>query len=77
MWLQEHGKLVKEFKFNDFKTAMLFINKVAKICHKANHHPEIYNCYAYVKLSFCTHDSGDHITEKDHQLTRLIDKIKL
>ena len=39
--------------------------------------PEIYNCYSSVKLSLCTHDSNDNITEKDRQLARLIDEIGL
>ena len=77
MWIQEQGKLVKQYKFKDFEQAILFINRIAEICENENHHPEIYNVYATVKLSFCTHDAGNIITEKDHKLTRLIDAIEL
>jgi len=77
MWIEEQGKLVKQYKFKDFEQAMLFINRIAEICEKENHHPEIYNVYAKVKLSFCTHDAGNSITEKDYRLTRLIDEIEL
>ena len=77
MWVEENGKLVNQYKFKDFKEAMSFINEIAKICNEVNHHAEIYNCYSLVKLSLCTHDSQDNITEKDHQLADLIDKIVL
>ena len=77
MWVEENLKLVNQYKFKDFKEAMVFINEVAKICEEVNHHPEIYNCYNLVKLSLCTHDANDNITEKDRQLARLIDEIVL
>ena len=77
MWIEKNSKLVNEYKFNDFNEAMTFINQVAKICEEVNHHPEIYNCYSSVKLSLCTHDSDNNITEKDRELANLIDKIAL
>jgi 4a-hydroxytetrahydrobiopterin dehydratase len=76
MWKEEEGKLVKQYQFKDFNEAIQFINCIADICEQENHHPEIYNVYATVKLAFCTHDAGNNITEKDHKLTRLIDAIK-
>ena len=77
MWIEKDSKLVNQYKFNDFNEAMTFINQVAKICEEVNHHPEIYNCYSSVKLSLCTHDSDNNITEKDRELANLIDKIAL
>ena len=77
MWAEENGKLVNRYEFKDFKAAILFINDLAKICDEVNHHPEIYNCYNFIKLYLCTHDSQDRITEKDYQLAGLIDKIAL
>jgi len=76
MWREEGGKLVKQYQFKDFKEAIQFINRIAEICEQENHHPEIYNVYATVKLAFCTHDAGNSITEKDYKLSRLIDAIK-
>jgi len=76
MWKEEEGKLVKQYQFKDFKEAIQFINRIAEICEQENHHPEIYNVYATVKLAFCTHDAGNSITKKDHKLTRIIDAIK-
>jgi 4a-hydroxytetrahydrobiopterin dehydratase len=77
MWTEENGKLINSYNFKDFKEAILFINEIAKICNEVNHHPEIYNCYNNVKLNLFTHDAQDNITEKDHQLALLIDKITI
>jgi len=75
MWKEENGKLVKEYTFRDFNEAIAFINQVAIICEEQNHHPEIRNEYNRLTLSFCTHDAGHIITEKDREITRLIDKL--
>lgn len=73
-WQDVNGKLEKEFQFNDFSEALDFINKLAEICENENHHPEINWVYNKIKLSLCTHDAGDTITEKDINLSRLIDE---
>ncbi|MCH1437085.1 4a-hydroxytetrahydrobiopterin dehydratase [Flavobacteriales bacterium] len=75
MWVEKQGKLVKEYKFNNFKEAIAFINRIAVICEREKHHPEIYNEYNRLILSFCTHDEGGKITDKDFLLTRLIDEM--
>jgi len=75
MWNEKEGKLVKDYTFNSFREAVDFINAVAELCERENHHPEIYNVYNRLTLSFCTHDAGDAITEKDFLLTRLIDQL--
>tara|TARA_B100000085_G_scaffold174736_1_gene159187 strand:- start:564 stop:794 length:231 start_codon:yes stop_codon:yes gene_type:complete len=75
MWTESDNKLTREFKFNNFKDALLFINKVADISEKYNHHPEIYNVYNRVKLSLCTHDKGSIITDKDYNLAQKIDEL--
>ncbi|MAZ31430.1 MAG: pterin-4-alpha-carbinolamine dehydratase [Flavobacteriales bacterium] len=75
MWNEIEGKLIREYKFDDFISAMKFINQVAEICDNENHHPEIFNLYSRVKLSFCTHDLQNKITEKDRLLCKLIDAL--
>ena len=75
MWTESDNKLTREFKFNNFKDALLFINQVADISEKYNHHPEIYNVYNRVKLSLCTHDKGSIITDKDYNLAQKIDEL--
>ena len=75
MWIVKKGKLVKEYTFNNVGEAIVFINQVAEVCERENHHPEIYNEYNRIRLSFSTHDEGGKITEKDYLLSRLVDQI--
>lgn len=55
-WVLEEGKLVRRFKFKNFKEAISFVNKVADLAEAENHHPNI-SIFGYrnVKLTFSTH----------------------
>ena len=75
-WKEISGKLVKEFKFKNFKEALIFINKVGDQAESINHHPKIINVYSSVIIELWTHDE-DAITELDHALSGLIDEISL
>ena len=75
MWTELDNKLKREFKFNDFNEAISFINRIAVVSEKYNHHPEIYNVYNKVIISLCTHDQGSVITDKDYDLAKKIDDI--
>jgi 4a-hydroxytetrahydrobiopterin dehydratase len=75
MWEEKENKLVKHFKFKDFKAALKFINQVGDLSEAQNHHPEIFNVYNKVSLSLTTHDAGNTITEKDLTLANSIDQL--
>jgi 4a-hydroxytetrahydrobiopterin dehydratase len=75
MWEEKENKLVKHFKFKDFKAALKFINQVGDLSETQNHHPEIFNVYNKVSLSLTTHDAGNTITEKDYALAKSIDQL--
>lgn len=51
-------KLSHEFKFKDFKEAMVFVNKVADIANAEDHHPDIYIFYNKVRIELSTHAIG-------------------
>ncbi|MFL2629809.1 MAG: 4a-hydroxytetrahydrobiopterin dehydratase [Flavobacteriaceae bacterium] len=74
-WKKESGKLIKSFKFNDFKEALEFINDVGQIAESLNHHPKIINVYNSVEIQLWTHDQNS-ITDLDYNLAREIDKLK-
>jgi 4a-hydroxytetrahydrobiopterin dehydratase len=74
-WTEQNNKLLREFKFRDFSEAFAFLTRVAIEAEKMNHHPEIYNVYNKVVISLQTHDAGNIVTEKDHQLASAIDKL--
>tara|TARA_B100001248_G_scaffold212840_1_gene167229 strand:- start:584 stop:823 length:240 start_codon:yes stop_codon:yes gene_type:complete len=75
-WKEINGKLTKEFKFKDFKEALVFINKVGDHAESINHHPKIINVYNSVIIELWTHDK-DAITDLDYALSGLVDTINL
>lgn len=77
MWNANNNKLERDWAFADFKQAMQFINKVAEIAERLQHHPDIIlHDYKLVKVTTSTHDTGT-ITDKDWQLAKEIDKISI
>ncbi len=75
MWREEDNKLKAELSFTDFSEAFAFMTQVAILAEKHNHHPFWTNVYNKVTFELCTHDAGDVVTEKDHQLAASIGKI--
>lgn len=75
MWKVENDTLIKEFTFKDFSEAWGFMNRVALLAEKMNHHPDWENRYNWVKISLTTHDRGNTITENDRTFSVEIDKV--
>lgn len=73
-WEKSDSGLSKSFRFTSFKEAMGFVNIVAAISEKMNHHPDIQINYNVVRLTLFTH-SKNAITEKDEQLAKEIDSL--
>lgn len=73
-WALEEEKIVKDFSFSDFNSAMKFVNKVAEIAEKHEHHPNIQISYNKVRLTLTTH-SEKGLTSKDFDVAEEIDKI--
>ena len=51
------------------------MTRVAFEAEKIDHHPLLTNVYNTVEIWLSTHDAGDIVTEKDHQLAKKIDAI--
>jgi len=75
MWTENNNTLYREFEFSGFKEAFAFMTQVAMIAEKMEHHPNWSNVYNRVNISLCTHDAGDVVTHKDHELAAAIDQI--
>lgn len=75
MWREENNKLFQKFKFIDFQSAVEFINQIAEIANKQNHHPTIHNTYNVVELWLSTHEAGDVVTDKDREFAKSVDMI--
>ena len=74
MWREENGKLIKEFKFPDFKSALAFVNNVGELAENINHHPDIELSWGRVQITLTTH-SQNKVTAKDYALAGAIDKL--
>lgn len=74
-WQEQDGKLVMEKTFANFSEAFSFLTRVALLAEKKNHHPSIENTYNKVRLTLCTHDAGNTITDKDRQLAAMIEDV--
>lgn len=75
MWKEENNQLKQSFQFSDFVDAFAFMTQVAFAAEKLNHHPNWSNVYNKVEISLCTHDSNNIISEKDKNLSEVIDNI--
>lgn len=75
MWKEENNALYKKFQFSDFVQAFSFMTRVAIIAEKADHHPTWKNTWNTVEIWLSTHDAGNIVTEKDHNLASAIDGI--
>jgi len=59
--------LEREFRFDGFPTAIAFVNRVAELAERENHHPDIRISYRTVTLRWSTHSAGG-ITDRDREL---------
>ena len=58
-WAREGDEIVREWRFEDFKEAVAFVNRVAEVAEEANHHPDIFlHGWNKVKLSLTHHSAG-------------------
>ncbi len=73
-WKEEDNQLSKTFKFDNFLDATRWMFDVSEGIEEINHHPTWCNTYNKVVVSLTTHDAGNTVTEKDHQLAELLDK---
>ncbi len=75
MWKTVDNQLHKKFTFDDFSSAMAFVNQVAAIAEELNHHPRLQNVYNTVEIWLSTHEAGDMVTIKDKDLASKIDDL--
>jgi len=71
-WSIEEGKLTKKYLFPAFTDAVAFVNRVAAVAERMNHHPFISLDYRRVTLKLTTWHSGG-ITRLDLESARAYD----
>jgi 4a-hydroxytetrahydrobiopterin dehydratase len=73
-WELKDGKLTKLFQFQSFIKAIDFVNEIAIIAERLDHHPIITINWKTVKLSLKSFDV-DAITNRDIILAKEIQKL--
>lgn len=70
---EKDNALIKTFEFSDFPTALSWMVQCSFVIEQLWHHPEWTNVYNKVHVKLTTHDAGNTVTEKDMELSRLLD----
>ncbi len=73
-WTNDGQALTKVFERRDFDGSIAFVNAVAAVANRLNHHPDIALSWKEVTIRTWSHDVGA-ITERDAALARAIDAI--
>lgn len=70
----EGHHLNRSYKFEDFKSALRFVNRVGEIAESEGHHPDIYFTWGKAKLQIFTH-AIDGLSESDFILAAKISQV--
>jgi len=57
-WHLAKGNLCKTFRFADYHQTMAFVNAVAWIAHREDHHPELSVAFDRCTVAYSTHSVG-------------------
>lgn len=63
-WILEDGKLVKLYPFRNYYQTMAFVNALAWMAHREDHHPELCVGYNKCRVEYSTHAIGG-LSEND------------
>ena len=71
-WTIRDGALERTFVLPSFSEAIAFVNRVAELAEKEDHHPDIAVSYKKVTLRWTSHSEGG-ITDRDYALAERSD----
>ena len=71
-WARVGRAIARTYRFDDFRGSLAFVNRVAQLAERQQHHPDVDIRYNQVTLSIWTHDAGG-LTERDFRLAAAID----
>ena len=73
-WTHENGVITKTFSFKDHYQTMAFLNAIAWISHREDHHPDITVGYSKCRIEYKTH-AIDGLSENDFICAAKIDAL--
>jgi 4a-hydroxytetrahydrobiopterin dehydratase len=63
-WELSDGELVRTFSFKNYYQTVSFVNAVAWLAHREDHHPDMEFGYKTCTVRYCTHSIGG-LSEND------------
>jgi len=73
--LSADGKTVsREFKFANYYETIAFVNLIAAVAHRQDHHPDMTISYNRCRVEYSTHNAGG-LTDNDFICAAKIDKM--
>ena len=63
-WIVEDGKLIKLYPFKNYYETVAFVNALAWISHREDHHPDLQVGYNKCRVEYSTHAIGG-LSEND------------
>ena len=73
-WERHGDMLVRSWQFPSFRRAIEFVNQVAAVSEKSDHHPDLIVSYRNVRIELSTHDAGG-LTDRDFALVAQINEL--
>ena len=71
-WTRDGDAIRKTYTLDSFAEAIAFVNRIAELAERANHHPDIDIRYDRVGCTLSTHSEGG-LTARDFDLARQLD----
>jgi 4a-hydroxytetrahydrobiopterin dehydratase len=72
--IQDGKAIERTVRFKDFNEAWGFMNRVALLAERMDHHPDWSNVWNIVRIALSTHDAGG-LTNLDVKLATAIDAL--
>ena len=73
-WDCRDGTITKTFRFPDYGATIAFVNAIAWISHREDHHPDLHVCYNTCRVAYCTH-AVNGISENDFICAAKVDAL--
>lgn len=73
-WTLDGAAIRKSFRFSNYGAVIHFVNQVARIADRLNHHPDLLVKYGSAEVTFTTHDAGG-LTAADFEAARAVDAV--
>ena len=74
-WEHSGGELAKTYQFKDYYETIAFVNAIAWVSHRENHHPDLDVAYRQCRVRYSTHAIGG-LSENDFICAAKIDALR-